>query len=322
MSAEERISLQVGALFRHGLQADGVRTALDLRGVSEVWPAPGSAPAWAWYLWLTTSPGAYELRLIEADFVRVGTSRLARGVLALRYFPAPVEPVFSCLAPEQQDLLLSPLFDETGTPGFGMADRIPPEMFGVGTIELFEADEAGASILMLAADDPLAASLAPPWPQAENAGSDAPAWQLAYPVFDALIGLTSYLERRPPARVICSRCPGSAPEPGLKAALVAFVDRDRPVAALAVDRLEAVLDADPWQPLCRYPVRRTGERDCRCHPHAPGDHGHHHGHGHGHGHHHGHGCAADVPIPLRCSEAWWTLAAFDGPITALPCGCH
>ncbi|MFZ1414585.1 MAG: hypothetical protein WAS73_08420 [Defluviicoccus sp.] len=318
MSAEERISLQVAALFRHGLQADGVRAALDLRGVSEVWPAPGSGPVWAWYLWLTTSPGAYELRLVEADFVSVGTGRLARGLLALRYFPAPAEPVFSCLAPAQQDLLLSPLFDETCTPGFGMADRIPPEWFGVGTIELFEADEAGASVLMLAADDPLAASLAPPWPRPENARFDVPAWQLAYPVFDALTGLTSYLERRPPARVICSRCPGSAPEPGLKAALVAFVDRDRPAATTTVDRLEAVLGTDPWQPLCRYPVRRPGETNCRRHPDAAGRHGHHHGHGP----HHGHGCAADTTIPLRCSEAWWTLAAFDGPITALPCGCH
>jgi hypothetical protein len=317
MSADERISLHLAALFRHGLQADGVRAATDLRGVSEVWPAPGSAPAWAWYLWLTTSPGAYELRLVEAEFVTVGTSRLARGVLALRYFPAPDEPVSACLAPAQRDLLASTLFDETHAPAFGLADRIPPDWFGVGTIELFEAD-AAASVLLLAADDPLAASLAPPWPQAANAGSDVPAWQLAYPVFDAMIGLTSYSEQRPPARVICSRRPGLTPEPRLKAALVAFVDRDQPAAATTVDRLEAVLGADPWQPLCRYPVRRPGETDCRHPLHAPGGHGHHHGHDS----HLGHGCAADDPIPLRCSETWWTLAALDRPITALPCGCH
>lgn len=318
MSADERISLHLAALFRHGLQADGVRAATDLKGVSEVWPAAGSGSAWAWYLWLTTSPGAYELRLTEAEFVSVGTSRLARGLLALRYFPAPAEPLFACLAPAQQDLLASPLFDETHTPAFGLADRIPAEWFSVGTIELFEADQAAASVLLLAADDPLAGSLAPPWPKAANAGSDVPAWQLAYPVFDALIGLTSYLERRPPARVICSRQPGSASDPRLKAALVAFVDRDLPAAATTVDCLEAILGADPWQPLCRYPVRQPGDTDCRHHSHLQGRHGHHPGHVS----HHGHVCVGDAPIPLRCSETWWTLAAFDRPIAALPCGCH
>ncbi|MDG4604381.1 MAG: hypothetical protein P9C48_14010 [Defluviicoccus sp.] len=316
MSADERISLHLAALFRHGLQADGVRAATDLKGVSEVWPAPGSGPAWAWYLWLTTSPGAYELRLVEAEVVSVGPSRLARGSLALRYFPAPAEPVFACLAPAQQDLLRSPVFDETHTPGFGLNDRIPPDWFNVGTIELYEAADDTASVLMLAADDPLAASLAPPWPQMDNARSDVPAWQLAYPVFDALIGLTSYLERRQPARVICSRRPGAVPDSGLKAALVAFVDRDQPDAATTVDRLEAVLGTDPWQTLCRYPVRGPGETDCRRHRHCSGEHDHHH-----HDHHR-HSCTADVSIPLRCSETWWTLAAFDGAITALPCGCH
>ena len=159
MSADEQISLHLAALFRHGLQADGVRAATDLRGVSEVWPAAGGAgSAWAWYLWLDTSPGAYELRLVEADVVSVGTHRLTRGMLALRYFPAPEEPVFSCLARAQQDMLASPLFDATHTPAFGMADRIPAEWFVVGTIELFEADQAAASVLLLAADDPLAGS--------------------------------------------------------------------------------------------------------------------------------------------------------------------
>jgi hypothetical protein len=317
MLAEEHVHLRISSLFRHGLQADGVRAATDLHGVSEVWPAKGSC-APAWYVWLTTCAGAYELRLHEAESVMIDGMTLDRGLLTLRYFPSPTEPVFSLLAPAQRDLVASPLFDATHTPRFGCADRVPADWFTIGTIEVLQSAAADASLLMLACGDPYGTCITGSLPSAEQGPLPLPFWQLGYPVFDTMIGLTSYLLRRGPARVVCGRRLAAGAEPRLKTAVVGFFEGARSDVAVACDHLEAALGHDPWQTTCRFPVRHAREPSCRRSErdaHAPCH--DHHDPGH---HEHGHDSA--VPIPLRCNEAWWTLASADARLIALPCGCH
>ena len=312
MSAEDHFQLRVSALFRQGLQAEGVCRATELRGASEVWPTKGTAAAPAWYVWLTSSPGAFALRLETAESVVVEGMPFYRGLLTLQYFASPAEPLFSLLAPEQQDLLVSPVFDETNTPVFDCGGRVPSDWFGVGMIEVFESPDLDTSILMLAGSDPFGGAPIPPLPAVEGEVPPLPVWQLAYPLFEAMIGLNSYLRRDAPARIVCSRCPGIDGAPGLKAALVGFLKRNRTGEAAAVDRLEAILEHDPWRPICRFPVRQAGEPDCRDrgrYPHAD-CHDHHQ-----HRDHH-------ASIPLCCSETWWTLAAIEERVAALPCGCH
>ncbi len=311
MLADEHVHLRISSLFRHGLQADGVRVATDLYGVSEVWPANGSCTTPAWYIWLTTSPGAYELRLHEAESVMIDGMTLDRGLLTLRYFPSPAEPVFSLLAPAQRDLIASPLFDATHTPGFGCADRVPADWFTVGTVEIFQSVAADASLLMLACSDPYGSSITCPLPSAEQDPPPLPFWQLGYPVFDAMVGLTSYLLRRGPARVVCSRRLRSGAEPQLKTALVGFFKGARSDVAVVFDHLEAVLGHEPWQMTCRFPVRHASEPNCRQTERVA--------HAHCHDHH-DHDCG--MPIPFRCNEAWWTLASVDERLSSLPCGCH
>jgi hypothetical protein len=320
MLAEERVAWQIGALFRHGLPARGVRAATDLAAVSEEWPARQSETAAGWYVWLTSSPGAYALGVTEAERVTVGDSQLTRGLLTLRYFPAVTEPVFASLTSAERDLCRSSVFDETRTPRFGMAECIPAGWFKVGTLEVFLSGDGGLILWMLAAPDPFAAATTLARPSSPAAPRCWPAWHLAYPVFDALVGLTSYLTHQAPARVLSSRRSRGAGEGVLKATLVAFFADEQAADAAAVDRLAAVLRQAPWRPVCSYPVHDPlSQRDCRA-PHACNRHAH--AQAHHHRRSHPWEDPTSTPIPWRCSETWWTLAHLNEAVASLPCGCH
>lgn len=310
MSVDDDLSLRIAALFRRGLQVESVRAATDLRGVSEVWPDGNETAKARWYVWLTTSPGAFELSLDEAERVAIQGMPCFRGLLRLRYFPSPAEPVFALLSQPERDALTSPLFDGTRTPAFGQGHRIPADWFTVAAIEVYEDPDLAASAFLLASTDPYAGPLTDLCAGASAADVMVPSWQLAYPLFEAIVGLKSYELRLGPSRIVCSRRPAACSGLDTKAAFVGFGVGAPQVAA--VDHLAAVLRNDPWRLVCQFSAGSDGAEECGCH---------------GHGARHraprpDHNCVRQETIPLPYSEIWWTLAAINDPLAALPCGCH
>jgi hypothetical protein len=148
----------------------------------------------AWYIWTTHRAGAYEVALIGdlADDAR------GSALLALRYFPDPVERVFGRFSALEQQVRRSSLFDGTGTPAFATAEWIDPEQFCIASIVL---SPQGSERFTLRVEVPER------WTEAAGTDTgaacvrDVPAAELALPVVDALVGAIVYLGRTVPASV-------------------------------------------------------------------------------------------------------------------------
>ncbi len=300
MSAVEMFRTVVGALITQGFAVDSVRDGLDLKGASEVWGGPETDDHPAWYFWLTSSRGAYRLRLEQSENLEACPSPAVRGVFSVKYYPSPSEPVFRHFSEQERGLVDGPLFDATNTPTFDAQALIPEPLFNVGAIGCTKDLATGQVFLEFTSIDRLRFFPAP-----AHAGGDGPerpengdgvppvrqlpAWDVGYPLFDALVGLQAFRGRTPPKRIVLSRQDGfefvatgtggddlrDSRAATFKSLLVAFFPEDgaasSPVEAMMLARQVAA----PWTPLVDTA--------------APWLVGPSHGHGHGHGHGQQHG---------------------------------
>lgn len=275
MIPSEFFRTAITAMVAHGFAADEVRRALDLKAASEVWGGPDFDGQPAWYLWLTSSPGAYRLRLVAAEEAVADGTAVLRGVFSIKYYPSRWEPVFRQHSPAERALIEGDAFDDTNTPRFDALDRIPETWFGVGTIEFTFDVGRGQAFLEYVSLDPMRfarsattgrdgdAEGAPGGGARESRLRQLPAWDLGYPAFDALAGLQAFVSRRAPKRAILSRqagfdfieADGGALEPvdsdhtALKSLLLVFLPRQsRDPSPLEAAKTAAQL-ADPWTPL-------------------------------------------------------------------------
>lgn len=274
MAAVDMFRTMVGAMIAQGFAVDSVRDGLDLKGVSEVWGGPETDDHPAWYFWLTSSRGAYRLRLEQTDRMRDCPTPAVRGVFSVKYYPSPGDPVFRHFSEQERGLIEGPLFDHTNTPRFDAQALIPEPLFNVGAIGCIRDLAAGQVFLEFTSIDRLR-FFRPPGPaagsrsHAEDDGNGAspfrqmPAWDVGYPLFDAFVGLQAFHDHRPPKRIILSRQDGfefvAAGSGGddlrdsrsatVKSLLVAFL----PENGTASSPVEAIMIArqveDPWTPL-------------------------------------------------------------------------
>jgi len=333
MNPYEFFRTRVGAMISHGFAVDTVRTNLDLKGASEVWGGPDMDDCAAWYFWLATAPGAYRLRLALAAADDDSQGNALRGIFSVSYYPYRYEPVYRHFSRRERELIESGAFDETNTPRADALGEISDDLFGVGSIEFTHDPGCGQTFLIYSGLDRMRIQ------GTASVFRDVPAWDVGYPLFDAIAGLEAFLGRLRPKRVVLSRQPGfefvetadgrledrDSSDAEFKSLLVAF-HPERPGARSAVkDRITARHTAEPWTPL----VDSTATAHC--------------GHGRSHGHAHDHGACtcgpgdghapADVPhtvrldeivgsIPLAFNEQWWAMADADQTVPTMPCGCH
>jgi len=336
--------LRIGAMIAQGFLVDEVRGGLHLKGASEVWGGPAFDDRPAWYFWLTAAPGAYRLRLENIERVE-GSATAARCVLSVKYYPSPSESVFECYGPEERALIGGGLFDNTHTPTFDAQDRIAETLFTVGGIEFVHDPACGQSLLSFSAFQRMRLDPRPNEPRtpalSHVACGGLPAWDLGYPLFEAVVGLEAFIARRGPARVILSeqseaegRGASSRREP-LSAfkTLLAVFGPDSAAASAAEEPAVATLLGDPWHVVydCAVPMAghhthhhrgaaAAGEPNGHAvshHPCACGHHPHHDGR---------HRIVrigdATLEVPLSVTDQWWVLAAADPAANAMPCGCH
>jgi hypothetical protein len=293
MSGVEMFRTMVGAMIAQGFAVDSVRDGLDLKGASEVWGGPETDDHPAWYFWLTSSRGAYRLRLEQTEDLGECPTPAVRGVFSVKYYPAPGEPVFRHFSDPERALVEGPLFDRTNTPTFDAQAFIPEPLFNVGAIGCIKDLATGQVFLEFTSIDRL--RFFGPGGRADGDGAGAlaasdgaspvrqlPAWDVGYPLFDALVGLQAFLGRRPPKRIVLSRQDGfefvataaggddlrDSRDATFKSLLVAFFPEDgattSPVEAMMISRQVA----EPWTPVLDSAAPWLV------------------GHGHGHGQHH------------------------------------
>ena len=328
MSGVELFRTMVGAMIAQGFAVDSVRDGLDLKGASEVWGGPETDDHPAWYFWLTSARGAYRLRLEQTEDLIECPTPAVRGVFSVKYYPAPGEPVFRHFSDPERALVEGPLFDRTNTPTFDAQAFIPEPLFNVGAIGCIKDLATGQVFLEFTSIDRL--RFFPARGHAGGAGAERPengdgaerpehgdgalpvrqlpAWDVGYPLFDALVGLQAFQGGRPPKRIVLSRQAGFefvATEAGgddlrdsrdatFKSLLVAFFPEtgatSSPVEAMMISRQVA----EPWTP-----VLDTAAPWLAGHGHGHGRHPDHcHGHGRHHDqchHHHGAGDGASRP---------------------------
>jgi len=328
-SAEEHFRTKIGAMIAQGFAIDAVRECLDLKGVSEVWGGPETDDCPAWYVWLTISPGAYRLRLESAETSGGADGPVMRGLLSIRYFPSPDEPAFRHYSERERSLIEGPLFDHTHTPTFHGQDQIPESLFQVASIEVVDDVARGRACLAYSSLDRIRYRHRPAHPGAA-ASRELPAWDLGFPLFDAVVGLHSFLTRTAPRRLILSHQPGfefvelehggfefrDAGDRFFKSLLVACsAGGDGPVSPME-ERICSDLLTPPWTPFL--------DSRARCNCSAPHHHHQHPGHGHGHGHTLRSLKVGDATweIPLAFNEQWWRLASAEQVTNTMPCGCH
>ena len=360
MNPHELLRAHIGALVTQGFAVDAVRQNLDLKGASELWGGPGTDDHPAWYFWLTTAPGAYRLRLVEAKVLRRSGKPAVRGVFSVKYYPSRSEPVFWSHSEREQALIAGEAFDDTNTPKLEALETVSEDLFSVGTIEFTRDVGCAQSFLKYTSLDrmrfsspgyeleqgepghPETAAIVPPV-------RHVPAWDLGYPLFDAIVGLQAFLTRRTPKRIILSRQPGfefvETPEGGfnprdsersaLKSLLLTFF----PEASGATSPLEATMAArhlaDPWTPLldtatgwssgsgrrdddrvaaaCGCGCGHGTEAGCRSHAHEPRRLATFHSVTSG---------TVVWEVPLAFNELWWALADAEPSVNSMPCGCH
>lgn len=218
MIASELVRLRFQALLGRGLAATEVARRSGLAGVSEVWGGGEPRDGAAWYVWLHGRPGAYRLDLDEARTVGDGAGAPALGRLAIRYYPSRRDAELPSFSPEERAIVEGDWLDGTGTPRIEHAATIPDGLFGVGSLELAVDPDAGTLLLALGSLDRLRIDREAPWrgdpsPLAPLTGAggertrDVPGWALAAPVFYAVAGIVSRLER-PATRLVLARQAG------------------------------------------------------------------------------------------------------------------
>jgi hypothetical protein len=121
-----------------------------------VWGGAAPLDRPAWYVWLQTSPGAFQLGLEEAGPLSEGAGAAAwHARFSIRYYPAPLETSFALFSAEERVGVLGGWLDETGTPRIELADRIPEALFVVGSLEWAATADGEAAVVGLSALDRL-----------------------------------------------------------------------------------------------------------------------------------------------------------------------
>ena len=218
MIASELLRLRFQALLARGLAASEVARQAGLAGVSEVWGGDEPRDGAAWYLWLRDRPGAYRLDLEEGRALDGVAGAPALGRLAIRYYPSPRDAELASFSPEERAIAGGGWLDDTGAPRIERAGSIPDGFFGVGSLDCGVDPEAGTLLLALGSLDRLRVRYEDAWcGESYPLGAvrrargertrDVPGWALAAPVFAALAGVVSRLER-PAARLVMARQPG------------------------------------------------------------------------------------------------------------------
>jgi len=195
--------------------SDDLREAIGLRGVSQIWSGKP-----AWYFWLADAPCAYGLQLEGCWTNASGAAEEAGGLFSVKCYPNPDASVFQGFTHEEQSLVLSDCFDNTGTPRFECLDRMSPSLFNAATIEYACAPDEQWALLTLEglnsmrtryevgatfSNDLMHKTVS--WSAGEMARR-IPAWELGYGLFDRLISLYAYHHKASPVRVIYASSPG------------------------------------------------------------------------------------------------------------------
>lgn len=94
-----------------------------------------------WHLWFDGKPGAYQLELVEEEFIEHKTENAeirlpVRGRFVVRYFPDEEEHVFNTFSCYEQMLRISSLFDNTGTPTPQGREQLHPSYFTIGYVDV------------------------------------------------------------------------------------------------------------------------------------------------------------------------------------------
>lgn len=359
MDPSEFFRTHIGAMLSRGSVAEVVHSELDLKGASEVWGGPETDDFPAWYFWLTCSPGAYRLRLVDIDTLDNDGAGTLRGVFSIKYYPSCREPVFSHFSRQEQALINAGLFDETNTPKFEALDRVAENLFGVGTIELTSDLTNGQWFLNYVSLDRMRfhgpgvglPNAEPKLAETASPVRQLPAWDLGFPLFDVFVGLHVFLTRRAPKRIILSSQAGfefvetaaggldsqTCEQVAFKSLLLTCFPRHGEAGSPIETMMTTRQIAAPWIlhfDTAALQAARPGDWQRDVHD-SFGEGGAESeqvtcGCGCNHGRrpmsaalrHRIKVGGTDWDVPLAFSEHWWTLAEAELKANVLPCGCR
>jgi hypothetical protein len=295
--------------------AEGIRQELGIKAVSQIWAEkPG------WYFWLLGSECVHELELKGTTVVGQTEEGAARGLFSVKCYPDKAGPLLARFSADEQELVKSKLFDETGTPRFECREAIPDVFFHVATVEyLCDLREIDCLLYVHGLDldgDNSAnrvevhrvGTRSNPTPNISGFVRDVPGWDLGYQLFDRLVALYAYYAKAKPFRWVVLESPGpvctgegktfqesvGTELPKARSMVVAFGDPNgtmgRQVESIIKDQL---LDDN-------VRVLADSENGCSCDRHS------------------GH---ADCAVRLA-QPRWWTISEAEYTSDAgCPCGC-
>lgn len=192
---------------------EAVRKKLGLESVSQVW---GDKPEW--YFWIQQTPGVYALVFEEGETGQIADRTLFLGRFAVKCYPYVAAPMFDTFSPREQEMVTSEVFDHTQTPRLEAREEIPEAYFKVGSISFML--DAAEDFAMFTFDslDFLRWSVQcaktgneniPNKVQEKSIVRNIPGVQIAYPLFDRLVGLYAFYSKLSPAFIGTTRSAGS-----------------------------------------------------------------------------------------------------------------
>jgi hypothetical protein len=173
-----------------------VQSILGLKGASQVWNGRAE-----WDFWLHDAPGVYALAFSEGDPVQWMGKRLYEGRFVLKCYPYSDHPSFAGFSREERLLVKSDCFDPTNTPRFEAAAEIPDSLFTVGFISLLFDPEDCLALFAFESMDALkttACETPSAGEEREDVIRNVAGWRIGYPLFDLMVGLSSYHRREAP----------------------------------------------------------------------------------------------------------------------------
>jgi hypothetical protein len=166
---------------------------------------------------MRNSPGPYCLAFEEGAFFESDGVMVAEGRFIIKCYPRANHPSFEGFSSEEKALITGGAFDQTNTPRFEVAADMPESLFGVGSLYFLSASNDLFTGIGFDSLERLTISARPSPRQAQHETvpsnrdalvRDVPGWEIGFPLFSCLVGLTAFCSRRFPSFLGVSESPG------------------------------------------------------------------------------------------------------------------
>ena len=174
----------------------------------------------AWYFWLKEAPGVYHLELSDAGCESWDNELFYKALFTIKCYPHRDLQYFESFSSLEQQLILSPFFDDTNTPVFENREKIPSDLFNVAMLKIIMNHDGQKAVHSLETLDTLRSRYIKETDQCfpglnfhrkfatGQIDRCVPGLTVAYPLVDCLLCLYANTFKQGPCQIQCQQTVG------------------------------------------------------------------------------------------------------------------